>query len=496
MADNRAVIDDLRALETEPAQSGLVDDDAMFAFYDRAVGPDVVSARHFDRWWKQQRRADPDLLTMTRDDPARHHRRATSTPSPSSWHQHDLVLGLVVPLRARRSRRRRDRARAARRAQPGDAPTGFDWQVPGLRDDLVAALVRTLPKDYRRELVPLNDMIDATIARLHAPTAHSSTSWPSPSPRSRGVIVPPELFDPDRVPPHLRVTFEVVDADGHPSGRSKDLDDAATKLNPQLRRGGRRGVAHPRTVGHHHLGRRGHCPTCSSTASTATWCAGTRRSSTTATACRCASSPTADCRSRVMRTGVRRLLLLAVPVGRRAVEAKLTNALGWHVAGGRAGSLDDLVDDCTTAAADRCSPSWTGRHGSRGRFERLVRTARDELADSRCRPRCAQRPQPRSPRRRDRAATRPVRCAPVRRLGRRHRGPAAPAGPTRLRHRHRRPAGSTTCCATSARHRPSTRQAARRPGARDQRRLRDVVTLERRYAELLDRLERVRSPPR
>ena len=96
--------------------------------------------------------------------------------------------------------------------------------MPGLRDELVAALIRTLPKDYRRELVPLNDMIDATIARLQHSDGPLVDELADTLTQVSRVIVPAELFDPDRLPLHLRVTFEVVDADGHPLGRGKDLD--------------------------------------------------------------------------------------------------------------------------------------------------------------------------------------------------------------------------------------------------------------------------------
>lgn len=43
----------------------LVDDQTLFEFYDARVGPDVVSERHFDKWWKEARQADPALLTST-----------------------------------------------------------------------------------------------------------------------------------------------------------------------------------------------------------------------------------------------------------------------------------------------------------------------------------------------------------------------------------------------------------------------------------------------
>ena len=66
---------------------------------------------------------------------------------PDHWRDGDLDAAAVVPLRPRRPARRRVGARAADGAQPVHAATGFDWQIPGHRAELVGALVRTLPKD-------------------------------------------------------------------------------------------------------------------------------------------------------------------------------------------------------------------------------------------------------------------------------------------------------------------------------------------------------------
>src|SRR5699024_6382063 len=45
-------------------------------------------------------------------------------------------------------------------------PDGFDWQVPGLRAELVAALIKSLPKPTRRHLVPAPDHARAALAEL------------------------------------------------------------------------------------------------------------------------------------------------------------------------------------------------------------------------------------------------------------------------------------------------------------------------------------------
>ena len=114
--DNSRLRAELEELEDRARRRDLlVGDQDVFALYDARIPADVVSARHFDTWWKKQRHTTPDLLTFTRDDlfapttrlvrPARHvaDRRCRTAPD--------------IPIRAWCGRRRRDGARTYRRAR-------------------------------------------------------------------------------------------------------------------------------------------------------------------------------------------------------------------------------------------------------------------------------------------------------------------------------------------------------------------------------------------
>jgi ATP-dependent helicase HrpA len=380
-AHNIEVVEQLRALEERTRSSGMVDDDSVHGFYEARIGPDVVSTRHFDRWWKGARRHDPDLLTMSREALLGSKAGDKIDDFPELWHQDDMVFELSYRFEP---------------GTPDDGVTvhiplpvlnrvstaGFDWQVPGLRDDLIGALIRTLPKDYRREMVPLNDMIAGTIARLPdadgqspAPLADALAATLTQVSR---VIVPPELFDPDRVPLHLRVTFDILDAEGRSLGRGKDLDALRRRLNPQLRAAIAAASPLPER------------------SSIVTWDLGTLPQSIDnlhdghmvrgyptlvddgdSVSLRILTN--AALQQRVMRSGVRRLLLLAVPVGRRAVEGGLKNEQRLAVAGGSAGSLDQLIADCTTAAADRVVRRAPALPWDAEAFADLVRVARNDM---------------------------------------------------------------------------------------------------------------------
>ena len=88
----------MRALEERTRRRDLlVTDERLFDFFDARVPDDVVSARHFDRWWKDARRDHPDLLTFTARRPARPRRRrpVDLDAFPTTWHQGDLAFDVT-----------------------------------------------------------------------------------------------------------------------------------------------------------------------------------------------------------------------------------------------------------------------------------------------------------------------------------------------------------------------------------------------------------------
>lgn len=235
-AENRRLLREAEDLEARSRRRGLViDDDALFDFYDERIPDSVVSARHFDQWWKTARRDRPELLTFTRELLVAEDAGVDESDFPSSWPQGDLSLPLTyqfqpgadadgitvhVPLVA------------LARAQPD----GFDWLVPGLREELATATIRALPKPVRVQLVPAPDVARDVVAWIDG----HSASWEdtvragdaAPSFRTsfrqavralRDVVVPEDAFDDDRLPSHLRVTFRVEDDRGRVVDEGKDL---------------------------------------------------------------------------------------------------------------------------------------------------------------------------------------------------------------------------------------------------------------------------------
>jgi ATP-dependent helicase HrpA len=330
----------------------VVDEHTLFDFYDARVGSEVVSGAHFDQWWKQARRSDPELLTF---DPAMLTRETADGISgedyPEQWHT-GLGEGLTFPI--------------SYHFEPGaqddgitiDVPVGtlnqvsaddFSWNVPGLREELVTSLIRSLPKQLRVHLVPAPDRAREFLATVPAGEEPLLDALERYVRSTTGVVVPREAWDWARVPEHLRPTYRVVD-DGVEQARGKDLEALKEPLRPQFEK------AIADVAADTGLTRTGET----------SWTFGTIEESSTLTRAghQVTVFPalvdegssvglgvfgTADEQEARHRLGVRRLLLLELRSPVREVMAGLTTQQKLGLAGSPYASVADLLDDCRAA---------------------------------------------------------------------------------------------------------------------------------------------------
>ena len=231
-ADNAALRAELAEIEERSRRRDLLaDDDEVYAFYDARVPAEIVSTRTFDGWWRKQRHTTPDLLTMTRADLLR---TEVDDAHPDSW----VSDGLDLPL--------------SYRFEPGATDDGvtvhvpvavlaglggeqFAWTVPALRQELIVALLKSLPKDLRRNFVPVPDTARALLDTLDPGTGSLPEVLAAELRRRSGVPITAEDFDPEKIPAHLRLTFAVHGADGTEVARGKDLTELQRQLAASTR---------------------------------------------------------------------------------------------------------------------------------------------------------------------------------------------------------------------------------------------------------------------
>ncbi|GAA1859955.1 hypothetical protein GCM10009715_04340 [Paeniglutamicibacter psychrophenolicus] len=230
-ARNRRVLEDIEELETRMRRRDLrVSDEDLFDFYDARLGPEVLSERHFDRWWKAARHEDPTLLDFNPEDMLAADATELDTDAyPRTWRHGTLDLDLVYEYNP------------AARAGESDGvsvrvpvlflnqldPVRFRWLIPGLRVELVTALIKSLPKAIRKNFVPAPDVARTAVAALEADfnpeTDDLAASLELALRRLKGVVIPPGSWNWDALPPHLRFTFTVIDAEAKILDESQEL---------------------------------------------------------------------------------------------------------------------------------------------------------------------------------------------------------------------------------------------------------------------------------
>ncbi len=380
---NRALLAEVEELEHKSRRRDiLVDDEELFQFYDQRVGTEVVSGRHFDAWWKTASRKTPDLLSFEKEmlfkGDASH---ITDLDYPNFWHQGNLKLKLSYQF------------------EPGEnsdgvtvhiplpilnqvEPHGFDWQIPGLRHELVVSLIKSLPKTLRKNFVPAPNYADAFLARVTPFEMPLLDAMEKELRRMTGVTVLREDWKLDQLPAHLKITYRAVDHRNRKLNESCDLHELKESLKEkvqetlsqvadddieqrdlhtwsfgelpkvyQQKRGGFEVRAYPALVD--------------------------KKDSV-----EIKLFETEQEQLSAMRTGQRRLILLNVPSPIKYLHANLPNKSKLGLYFNPYGKVLDLIDDCIACGVDKLIEERGGMVWEPQAFEALKEHVRAELGDT------------------------------------------------------------------------------------------------------------------
>ncbi|ENG9289986.1 ATP-dependent RNA helicase HrpA [Vibrio cholerae] len=380
---NRALLAEVEELEHKSRRRDiLVDDEELFQFYDQRVGTEVVSGRHFDAWWKTASRKTPDLLSFEKEmlfkGDASH---ITDLDYPNFWHQGNLKLKLSYQF------------------EPGEnsdgvtvhiplpilnqvEPHGFDWQIPGLRHELVVSLIKSLPKTLRKNFVPAPNYADAFLARVTPFEMPLLDAMEKELRRMTGVTVLREDWKLDQLPAHLKITYRAVDHRNRKLNESCDLHELKESLKEkvqetlsqvadddieqrdlhtwsfgelpkvyQQKRGGFEVRAYPALVD--------------------------KKDSV-----EIKLFETEQEQLSAMRAGQRRLILLNVPSPIKYLHANLPNKSKLGLYFNPYGKVLDLIDDCIACGVDKLIEERGGMVWEPQAFEALKEHVRVELGDT------------------------------------------------------------------------------------------------------------------
>jgi ATP-dependent helicase HrpA len=221
---NEKLLEEVGYIQHKGRRVDLVEDEQwLYQFYDKKLPTEVVNGITLDKWRKQVEREDPKILFLTKEDLTRHEEGQISDwDFPDSKKVGDLTIELhyrfepghdedgvtaIVPVHQLNQIR----------AMP------FDWLVPGMLEEKLVALIKTLPKHLRKHFVPVPQTVKQCL-EIEPDFKGSLYEWLSGRLRKlTGESIPLNEWQPDTLPDHLKINFRVVDENGKALGYGRNL---------------------------------------------------------------------------------------------------------------------------------------------------------------------------------------------------------------------------------------------------------------------------------
>lgn len=381
--ENNRLIKEVEDLEHKSRRRDiLVDEQVLFDFYDQRVGTEVVSSRHFDSWWKKASKANPELLNFEKSFLInKGANKVSELDFPNFWYQGNLKLKLSyqfdisaesdgvtvhIPLPLLNQ----------------IEPEGFDWQIPGLRHELVISLIKALPKATRRNFVPAPNYAEAFLARAEPFKKPLLQSLSDELRKMTGVTIAPELWDLSQLPSHLKMNFKVVDEKGKTLSESEDLDALKFQLKDEVKTA----LSHIADDGIEqsglHLWQFAELPQCYEQKKANFSVKAYPAIVDEKNAVGIKLFETEAEQQQAMQAGLRRLLLLNIPSPIKYLHEKLPNKakLGLYFA--PFGKVVELIDDCIACAVDKLIEEFGGFVWTEEKFNALHEFVRANLNET------------------------------------------------------------------------------------------------------------------
>ncbi len=234
---NRKLIADIEALEHKSRRPDvLVDETLIQAFYESRLPDDIVSLAAFEAWRKDAEAKAPKLLFLEREQLMRHEAAGITTDAfPHHFECHGREL------------------RLAYHHDPGAADDGVtlslplpqlnqvpanrcEWLVPGLLEEKVRQLLKTLPQKFRHRLMPLDGYAAAFCAEdmahdMDEPLLRALTRAIE---ERLAMKLPLDAFRPGELRPHLSMNFRLLDEHGGTLAMSRSLAELRAQYGARV----------------------------------------------------------------------------------------------------------------------------------------------------------------------------------------------------------------------------------------------------------------------
>ncbi|MGJ8693494.1 MAG: ATP-dependent RNA helicase HrpA [Thalassotalea sp.] len=234
--ENKKLVAGIEKLEQKARRKDfLVDEELLYHFYDSKLAETVVCQASFLAWWKKEKQTAPELLSFTREFLLNENSETLSKQEyPDFWRQGNIQLPLSYHF------------------SPGDEDDGislhipvgilnqientdFDWLIPAMRFELIAALIKALPKTLRRNFVPAPNYAQACVDAIEPMTMSLQAAVAKQLLRMTGVRLPEDAWENIELPVHLSMNFKVLNENNKVIKQGRNLEDLQAELQGKVK---------------------------------------------------------------------------------------------------------------------------------------------------------------------------------------------------------------------------------------------------------------------
>lgn len=229
---NQSVISEIESLEAKSRRRDiLVDEQALFEFYDERLPAGIYSGKAFEKWLKSVQKEHPEILFLQKKELMRHEAEHISEGQfPSTMELNGVTFKLDYHF------------------DPGHAEDGvtviiplailgqlreqsFDYLVPGLLRDKVIALIKCLPKALRKIFVPVPDYADGFLAAGCDWSMPLIDSLASHMQKVSATSVASDVWQLENLPVFYYMNFRVIDQEGQVLAVGRNLPHLQYELS-------------------------------------------------------------------------------------------------------------------------------------------------------------------------------------------------------------------------------------------------------------------------
>jgi len=232
---NNALIKEVEELEHRSRRRDIIaNEQSINQFYEERIPEDICSANSLERWFALAGKEVKGSLYLSREFLLGGSEYGEIEAAyPSLWEAGDIKLPLTYQF------------------EPGNEQDGvtlkvpvaqlnqipiekLEWVVPGMLRDKCISLVKQLPKQFRKQLVPVPERVDAAMRHLTPGKGWLMASLANALQRVTGVQLTQECWQEIEIDPYFQMNIQVLDERGKVLGFGRDLAELKLTFSQQV----------------------------------------------------------------------------------------------------------------------------------------------------------------------------------------------------------------------------------------------------------------------